>query len=356
MSGNIPARWEPAQIYFAVRTVIQNRSQFCQSPWGQVIGRTGLNGIRPGRFLDTIPLVKTRSSQARILILAGLALLALFALAATLNALEFDPGGTMPFFDFGSPVADMNVQEEWQRVALIILRVAMIVTWLLLPFGVLLLIIDKCFRKRFLRDLMFLLPLFAALYVFYNARRKMEGAPEEMLGESFRMDDLQQGLQDPSTAPVYTPPDPVVTNLITTLIAVLIALAVIGVVWALVRRSRLQRQAEPLRRIEKEAQSALDDIQAGGDLRDAIIRAYMQMMQAVSQYRNIQRDQHVTPHEFERSLTERGLPRQPVHQLTELFEQVRYGGARPGWAEERAAVASLSAIVSACQRERAEER
>ena len=62
----------------------------------------------------------------------------------------------------------------------------------------------------------------------------------------------------------------------------------------------------------------------------------------------------MTPHEFERILQERGLPRGPVHDLTQLFEQVRYGGYNPGRQEERVAVSSLSAIVTACQRSRGE--
>jgi hypothetical protein len=76
------------------------------------------------------------------------------------------------------------------------------------------------------------------------------------------------------------------------------------------------------------------------------------MLQAVEEYKNIRRDRDMTPHEFELALERRGLPREPIHQLTELFEQVRYGGQVPGRAEERLAVSSLSAIVSACQRTR----
>jgi hypothetical protein len=105
-----------------------------------------------------------------------------------------------------------------------------------------------------------------------------------------------------------------------------------------------------LRRVEKEARVALDAISAGGDLREAVIRCYLQMIEALQEYRGIHRDQDITPHEFEIILAKRGMPGEPVHQLTTLFEEVRYGTFKPGRKEEQVAIASLSAIVSACQR------
>jgi hypothetical protein len=74
------------------------------------------------------------------------------------------------------------------------------------------------------------------------------------------------------------------------------------------------------------------------------------MIHALETYRNIHRDRYMTPHEFEAYLEGRGLPREPVRQLTALFEQVRYGGVRPGRADERTAISSLEAIVAACQK------
>jgi len=44
------------------------------------------------------------------------------------------------------------------------------------------------------------------------------------------------------------------------------------------------------------------------------------------------------------------LPVSPVHQLTQLFETVRYGGVTPGRKEEQVAVTSLRAIINACQK------
>ena len=56
----------------------------------------------------------------------------------------------------------------------------------------------------------------------------------------------------------------------------------------------------------------------------------------------------MTPREFEVYLTQNGMPREPVQQLTRLFELVRYGAVTAAPADEQHAVASLTAIVEAC--------
>jgi hypothetical protein len=137
-----------------------------------------------------------------------------------------------------------------------------------------------------------------------------------------------------------------VTSIVLAVVTVLVVFFVVRAIW---RRAR-RREDEPLRRIERRAQEAIQSIEAGGDLREVIQRCYMQMLQAVSEYRLIDREQSMTPHEFELLLEHRGLSIEAVRDLTALFERVRYGAEQPGRREEREAIASLSAIVSACQR------
>ena len=119
-------------------------------------------------------------------------------------------------------------------------------------------------------------------------------------------------------------------------------------VWFFLRR----RQAEqPLKRIAVEAQTALDALQSGGDLKNIVIRCYFEMSRVIREQRGIQRDKAMTPREFEMELERRGLPREPVQKLTRVFEEVRYGTKEPGEREKFLATISLSEIVEACRSE-----
>lgn len=283
------------------------------------------------------------------MIFAGAALLALLLLAATLNALRFDPGENVALYQLAPNVTDPGASTDLERIVMIVIRVMMILFWLILPAAVVLLIIDKEMRKRFLRDLMVFTPVFILLYML-SRRQFQEGATEALGIPAIDLGSIEQMAPEPAAPlPTYQPPADWVTGLVSILLAVGIAAVIAAVGWAIYRRSR--KKAAPLQAIEQEAQAAIDAIEAGGDLSEAIMRCYFQMIEALKQYRNIHRDQDVTPHEFEAHLMSRGLPREPVHQLTALFEQVRYGGVRPGRADERGAIASLRAIVAACQRE-----
>jgi hypothetical protein len=134
------------------------------------------------------------------------------------------------------------------------------------------------------------------------------------------------------------------------LISVILSLITVsiigGALWMLWRRRKLD--LSPNRLIARQAQSALDALQAGGDLKNTIIRCYYQMSAVINQQRGIQRSQTMTPHEFEEYLASNGLPGEPVHLLTRLFENVRYGNLPAGTAEEQVALNSLTAIIEAC--------
>jgi hypothetical protein len=207
-------------------------------------------------------------------------------------------------------------------------------------------------RRRVITQVVLVVLLILALY-FVNRGIKQEETPAQFPMMPQSMPEL--GLTQTPAPPVqeYIPPEPWVTTLTTILLAGGITLIVVVIAVVIWRRSR-QAQNEPLARVRREAQAALDAIQAGGDLRDVILRCYSQMVQAAAEYRNIRRTSDMTPHEFEQILANRGVPGSPVHDLTLLFEQVRYGAYRPSRQDERTAVASLSAIISACERMKSE--
>jgi hypothetical protein len=103
-------------------------------------------------------------------------------------------------------------------------------------------------------------------------------------------------------------------------------------------------------RLGDEAQEAADAIQSGENIRDTVIRCYIQMTQVLAKERNVRREEAMTPHEFEQILlTKMKLPENSVRRLTSLFEAVRYGDYHPGKREELEAIDSLTAIASACK-------
>lgn len=125
-------------------------------------------------------------------------------------------------------------------------------------------------------------------------------------------------------------------------------LGLIGLgIWLLIQARRRARLEDPL---AQQAGEALRAIQAGEDLRDVIVRCYLQMAQAVRDERGIEREESVTPREFERTLTAKGVPAEPIRGLTRLFEKARYGGKSPDPADEAEAVACLTAIRAALRR------
>ncbi len=121
-------------------------------------------------------------------------------------------------------------------------------------------------------------------------------------------------------------------------------LVILGAWWFLHRR---KKTANPLEQVAQEAQFALEDLQSGADLRNVILRCYYDMGQAVRSQRGIRRSRDMTAREFETRLIDLGLPSESVHQLTRLFESVRYGDKTPSETTERQAMACLKAIVDA---------
>ena len=124
----------------------------------------------------------------------------------------------------------------------------------------------------------------------------------------------------------------------------LIIFSVIGfIVWRVYQHRK--RPKETIELLAREAQTIIEDLQTGDDLRNVILRCYYQMAHILFAQRGILRKQAMTPREFEQCLVELGFPREPIGQLTLLFEAVRYGSKELGDNAELRAIACLEAIV-----------
>lgn len=277
-----------------------------------------------------------------VLLLLGIAIVALVLLAAGLSDLEFLPGRPLPR---RAQAAEMLKAVfgavPGSDVLGIILAAVYFFAILLLPFAIVYFIISSEVRRRVLRSLGLLLWLLA-LFLVIRAR-------PDLLREL-----QQQPWGAPSPDELAVPITEFAANLpqwvgvLTTVgLALIAAAGLVGMAWLIWRRSR--PPASPLEQLAQEAQEALVALGASADVKDTVMRCYFEMSRVLSEQQGIERAEAMTPREFERQLREAGLPGRHIEQLTRLFEGVRYGARIPEEQEERRAVACLTAIVEACQ-------
>ncbi|CAG0933134.1 hypothetical protein TFLX_02931 [Thermoflexales bacterium] len=118
-------------------------------------------------------------------------------------------------------------------------------------------------------------------------------------------------------------------------------LLVLGI-WASKRRTENRRAGDP---VTLEAEYALQALTQGLDFRKVIVQCYRQMSVALHKEQGIELEHSMTAREFEQLLEAKGLPRDPVHQLTQLFEAARYSLRQFTPADEETAFECLSTIV-----------
>jgi hypothetical protein len=121
--------------------------------------------------------------------------------------------------------------------------------------------------------------------------------------------------------------------------------AIAWLVWQ--RRNYFLNRKPPLEIISEEVESTLAEIRSGAELRDAVLRCYADMGQALRKGLGLVRQDGMTPREFEEVLGRAELPRESVEQLTRLFEKVRYGGRIADERDKHEAITCLESIVKA---------
>ncbi|HVU14572.1 MAG TPA: DUF4129 domain-containing protein [Phototrophicaceae bacterium] len=147
----------------------------------------------------------------------------------------------------------------------------------------------------------------------------------------------------PSVFP--TEPPPWLTVAVIAVFAAAVIAVILLIFWL---RNRNQPKADlTMIALVEAAQSTIESIQAGGDLKYTVIRCYQEMMRVVREQRGIAREDTMTVREFEDELISRGLPSEAIRTLTRLFEQVRYGSLPTTDADEAVALGALTDIVNA---------
>jgi len=275
--------------------------------------------------------------RTRMLIWLGSAILALILLASGLAGVSFRPGR---LYDFGAlPVpsgAPAQVAAprppDWLSIVVTLVVLALL-------FGMLInLILSRQFRREFFIRMISML---IVITLFYLLVRALRGGPSE----GYRVP-TETGVPPPAGLagepfPTFVAnPAPWLIYVVSAILAALL----LGAIWVIWRRSR--PQPGPLERLAGEAQAALADLQAGSDLADTVLRCYAEMSRILGEQRGVGRPRDMTAREFERDLAAAGLRDEHIGQLTRLFERVRYGARQADAAEQREAVACLTAIVA----------
>jgi hypothetical protein len=284
----------------------------------------------------------TKRNKTIALILFGITLLGLIVLAAGISRLEFQPGErfSLPQQDIRNENQPSNM--DWIDTVLTIARVFLGLSVLLMPFYILYLI----FTRQGRQDLVRLIPRlvgFVILLLIISRLPLASWFEEEVLSEN----GIGPGNEMFAPAPVAefaaNPPTWIIN-----LVGVVLALVITGIAgMVILNRKRKPVDYRPFERLADEAEEAIQSLYAGKDLRETIIRCYRDMSLVLDQERGIKRDSAMTTHEFETLLRDKALPGAAIHELTHLFEEVRYGNNPPNDGDESRAISSLSAIVDA---------
>jgi len=272
----------------------------------------------------------------------------LILLAAGLSQLELLPGRPFPMESI------LQIIRAWSRPILNLslpaglLGILALVTWLLFFMFIIAFIFWPDFRKEALkRGLKYFVLLLIIFWLVQNIHKLPFLKLQEVDGASLAPAETHIPVEGLPTPPkfVVDPPPWFVFIISAGLIALLL-----GVIWFVWQRFQSQESpttANALELLTEEAQQALAELQAGHNLKDTVMRCYVEMSQILGKQRGLRRQQTMTPREFEQYLAESGLSSEHIGRLTRLFERVRYGAKLPGYPEEQEAVACLSAIVQA---------
>jgi hypothetical protein len=276
--------------------------------------------------------------KQKTLIYLALLIIGMMVLAASLSELQFQPGMPFPGAET-SQTSNDPVNESTKPMIEFrpLIQLPLAITFFLL---LIVLFIPLVKKIKLIKILKLSVGLFVVLCLFLFLNQIKSPSPVSSNGDS-------QGFGiKPSfsvnIAPIGNPP----TEMFWFVMIALIIGAVFVIMWLLFQALH-QPQKDEL--IANEAGAALKAIESGCDLRNVIIRCYMQMLSIAEEEQGIERLNSMTPREFECILKAKGIPYPPIHQLTTLFEKVRYGSKPTSLSDENVAIECLSAIQLSCR-------
>jgi hypothetical protein len=162
--------------------------------------------------------------------------------------------------------------------------------------------------------------------------------------------DVPVEMPPPVTAPPVTSPLGPVPAVLFWLVGIgLLAGSILLGIWVFAPSSNRETAIDL---VGFEAEKAWQALVTGQDLKNVIVKCYRQMSLVFEREQGIERKDFMTTREFEDLLETAGVPHDPIHQLTGLFEAVRYGNWQPNPLDEQKAIHCFQAIMSYCREHR----
>jgi len=276
----------------------------------------------------------TYSTKRKALILLGLVTLVTVIIAASLPQLEHQPGMPLPEMKNGQvilaptkakPMVFISVNEFVKILLAIILT------------GAILYLIYKLIRGSDWKNLgSYIQPIIVVSVIVGAIIFVILLLPKSQ-------DTLSMEPPPPTETPLVTSPLGQVPALLFWLVGIgLLVSSILLGIWIFASSSRRETTIDLM---GLGAQNALQALKSGLGLKNVIVKCYRQMSLALEQEQGIERKDSMTTREFENLLETAGVPHDPIHQLTQLFEAVRYGNWQPNPIDEQKAIHCLEAIM-----------
>jgi len=286
----------------------------------------------------------TIAYKSRLLLMLGLGLLVMFGLAAALKQVDLHPGKPFSLGYYALPNVEETPNLPRGNIFILFLRGLLILAMVLTIFYIFINLLTPEGRKRLLADLV-VLGLLLFMVNLLSLWHKGEVAQQDSQAPGISQPPLQFPSEEATDR--FQPTQSSWIRLIIGLIfAVILSVLLAAVLWMIYRRKRMK--ISTLERLGEQAREAVNSLLDGVDFNKTIIRIYIQMSQVLHEERGISREAAMTAHEFQNLLYRKGFPEEPVKNITDLFERVRYGNWQPRGQDEQQAIESLNQISIFC--------
>jgi len=254
-----------------------------------------------------------KTDRQKTLLLLFLIILAVLLVAPSLTGLHLQPGQPLPPGANDQPLTqEASPSTTFEPTAYSFLKGILSLLFVLITLYLFFNLILHLDWKHSIRAILILIAIAALIIAI--PRPSLDPSANPPTGP---MGVPTQANPENLTSPLGSPPQ----ALIWVAVIGLAAIGTLGLAWWLTQKRHPLPGGDP---IGAQAFSALHALESGEDLNNVIIRCYLEMSHILQKEQGLERPETMTAAEFEEFLTQRGIPEDPVRQLTRLFEKARY--------------------------------